>query len=154
MINLVVFEGCDVVYVDKVDGICSVWLFFEVGCVIFVYMFGVGKVIFVWCSYEDVVVLLGGILLLCLMVCMLTLFDAFEDDFKWVCRCGFVIDNEEYEEGVVCVGMLVFDYCGILIVVFLIFGLMMCIFNVDIVDFGVLLCEYVEVVFTKFGYIG
>src|ERR1700754_5042150 len=58
--NLVVLEGRDVVYVDKVDGTRSVRLFLEVGAAIPAHTSGAGKAILAWRTPEDVAALLGG----------------------------------------------------------------------------------------------
>jgi len=57
--KLVVLEGRDVVYVDKVDGTRSVRLFLEVGRAIPAHTSGAGKAILAWRSPEDVAALLG-----------------------------------------------------------------------------------------------
>src|SRR3954454_21556643 len=58
--NLVVLEGRDVVYVDKVVRTRSVRLFLEVGRAIPAHPSGAGKAILDWRTPEDVAALLGG----------------------------------------------------------------------------------------------
>jgi DNA-binding IclR family transcriptional regulator len=150
--NLVVLEGHDVVYVDKVDGTRSVRLFLEVGRAIPAHTSGAGKAILAWRSTEDVAALLGGEPLPRSTARTITTLDALEDDLQRIRRRGFATDNEEHEEGVACVGTPVFDHRGISVAALSISGPTPRILNADTADLGALLREHSEAVSAKLGY--
>jgi IclR family acetate operon transcriptional repressor len=113
--NLVVLEGREVVYVDKVDGTRSVRLFLEVGRAIPAHTSGAGKAILAWRSEEDVAALLGGAPLARSTRHTITTLDGLHEEFARIRRRGFATDNEEHEDGVACVGTPVFDHRGLAI---------------------------------------
>jgi IclR family acetate operon transcriptional repressor len=150
--NLVVLEGRDVVYVDKVDGTRSVRLFLEVGRAIPAHTSGAGKAILAWRTPEDVAALLGGAPLQASTSHTITTLPALEQDFKRIRRRGFATDNEEHEEGVGCVGTPVFDHLGVSIAALSVSGPTSRILNAETADLGALLREHAEAVSTKLGY--
>jgi DNA-binding IclR family transcriptional regulator len=151
--NLVVLEGRDVVYVDKVDGTRSVRLFLEVGRAIPAHTSGAGKAILAWRSREDVAALLGGSPLGRSTARTITTLDALEQDLARIRRRGFATDNEEHEEGVACVGTPVFDHRGISVAALSVSGPTTRILNADTADLGALLREHAEAVSTKLGWV-
>jgi DNA-binding IclR family transcriptional regulator len=151
--NLVVLEGRDVVYVDKVDGTRSVRLFLEVGRAIPAHTSGAGKAILAWRSHEDVAALLGGEPLPRSTPRTITALDALEEDLKRIRRRGFATDNEEHEEGVACVGTPVFDHRGVSVAALSISGPTPRILNADTADLGALLREHSEAVSLKLGFV-
>ena len=150
--NLVVLEGRDVVYVDKVDGTRSVRLFLEVGRAIPAHTSGAGKAILAWRSPEDVAALLGTSPLQASTSHTITTLDALEQDLKRIRRRGFATDNEEHEEGVGCVGTPVFDHRGVSIAAMSVSGPTSRILNAETADLGALLREHAEAVSVKLGY--
>ena len=150
--NLVVLEGRDVVYVDKVDGTRSVRLFLEVGRAIPAHTSGAGKAILAWRSPEDVAALLGASPLQASTSHTITTLDALEQDLKRIRRRGFATDNEEHEEGVGCVGTPVFDHRGVSIAAMSVSGPTSRILNAETADLGALLREHAEAVSLKLGY--
>ena len=150
--NLVVLEGRDVVYVDKVDGRHSVRLFLEVGATIPAHTTGAGKAILAWRSSEDVKTLLGDAPLVRSTARTLTTLEALHDDFVRIRRRGFATDNEEHEEGVACVGTPVFDHRGVSVAALSISGPTPRVLNADTADLGALLREHAEAVSTKLGF--
>jgi DNA-binding IclR family transcriptional regulator len=150
--NLVVLEGRDVVYVDKVDGTRSVRLFLEVGRAIPAHTSGAGKAILAWRSAEDIAELLGGAPLSRSTHHTITSLEGLEDEFRRIRRRGFATDNEEHEEGVACVGTPVFDHRGVSIAALSVSGPTSRILNTDTADLGGLLREHAEAVSLKLGY--
>jgi IclR family acetate operon transcriptional repressor len=151
--NLVVLEGRDVVYVDKVDGTRSVRLFLEVGRAIPAHTSGAGKAILAWRSHEDVAALLGVEPLPRSTPRTITTLDALEEDLTRIRRRGFATDNEEHEEGVACVGTPVFDHRGVSVAALSISGPTPRILNADTADLGALLREHSEAVSLKLGFV-
>jgi DNA-binding IclR family transcriptional regulator len=150
--NLVVLEGREVVYVDKVDGTRSVRLFLEVGRAIPAHTSGAGKAILAWRSEEDLAALLGGAPLARSTRHTITALDGLHEEFARIRRRGFATDNEEHEEGVACVGTPVFDHRGISIAALSVSGPTPRILNADTADLGALLREHAEAVSIKLGY--
>jgi DNA-binding IclR family transcriptional regulator len=150
--NLVVLEGRDVVYVDKVDGTRSVRMFVEVGAAIPAHTTGAGKAILAWRSPEDVATLLDGVPLARSTPHTITTLAALEADLERVRRRGFATDSEEHEEGVGCVGTPVFDHRGVSIAALSVSGPASRILNADTADLGALLREHAEAVSAKLGW--
>jgi DNA-binding IclR family transcriptional regulator len=151
--NLVVLEGRDVVYVDKVDGTRSVRLFLEVGSAIPAHTSGAGKAILAWRGADDVAGLLGAEPFARSTPRTITTLDALDDDLRRIRRRGFATDNEEHEEGVACVGTPVFDHRGISVAALSISGPTPRILNADTADLGALLREHSEAVSAKLGFV-
>jgi IclR family acetate operon transcriptional repressor len=149
--NLVVLEGREVVYVDKVDGTRSVRLFLEIGRAIPAHTSGAGKAILAWRSQEDLAALLGGAPLARSTRHTITTLDGLHEEFARIRRRGFATDNEEHEEGVACVGTPVFDHRGISIAALSVSGPTPRILNADTADLGALLREHAEAVSLKLG---
>jgi DNA-binding IclR family transcriptional regulator len=149
--NLVVLEGREVVYIDKVDGTRSVRLFLEVGRAIPAHTSGAGKAILAWRAPEDVAALLGGAPLARSTRHTITTLDGLHEEFARIRRRGFATDNEEHEDGVACVGTPVFDHRGISIAALSVSGPTPRILNADTADLGGLLREHAEAVSTKLG---
>jgi DNA-binding IclR family transcriptional regulator len=150
--NLVVLEGRDVVYVDKVDGTRSVRLFIELGAAIPAHTTGSGKAILAWRSHEDVTAMLGGRPLRRSTPRTITTLDGLEEDLERIRKRGFATDNEEHEEGVACVGTPVFDHRGISVAAISVSGPTPRILNADTADLGALLREHAESISKKLGY--
>jgi DNA-binding IclR family transcriptional regulator len=150
--NLVVLEGREVVYIDKVDGSRSVRLFLEVGRAIPAHTSGAGKAILAWRAPEDVSALLGGAPLARSTRHTITTLDGLHEEFARIRRRGFATDNEEHEEGVACVGTPVFDHRGLAIAALSVSGPTSRILNADTADLGGLLREHAEAVSVKLGY--
>ena len=152
--NLVVLEGRDVVYVDKVDGTRSVRLFVEVGSAIPAHTTGAGKAILAWRSPEDLAALLDGVPLARSTPHTITTLAALRADLERVRRRGFATDSEEHEEGVGCVGTPVFDHRGASIAALSVSGPASRILNAGTADLAALLREHAEAVSAKLGYAG
>jgi DNA-binding IclR family transcriptional regulator len=149
--NLVVLEGRNVVYVDKVDGTRSVRLLIEVGASIPAHTTGAGKAILAWRGEQDVAALLGGAPLARSTGHTITTLQALEEDLERSRRRGFATDDEEHEEGVACVGTPVFDHRGISVAAISVSGPTPRILA-DTAGLGALLSRHAEAVSTKLGY--
>lgn len=152
--NLVVLEGRDVVYVDKVDGTRSVRLFLEVGRAIPAHTSGAGKAILAWRAPEDVRLMLGGAPLARSTSHTITTLDELEADLARTRERGFATDNEEHEEGVACVGTPIFDHRGVSVAAISISAPAPRVLNGDTAELGALLQRHAAAVSTKLGYSG
>jgi DNA-binding IclR family transcriptional regulator len=110
--NLVGLDGLSAVYLDQVESRHAVRLFAEPGRRVPAHTSGAGKAML---AYQD-----GGLLdkLLAtepferLTARSITTAAALREELTRVRRRGYALDNEEYEEGVSCVGAPIFDSLG------------------------------------------
>jgi len=149
--NLVVLEGRDVVYVDKVDGTRSVRLLIEVGASIPAHTTGSGKTILAWRAPNDIAALLDGAPLQRSTAHTITALEALQTDLQRSRGRGFATDNEEHEDGVACVATPVFDHRGTSVAAISVSGPTTRILA-DTAGLGALLREHAESVSKKLGY--
>lgn len=109
--NLVVLDGVFAVYVDQVESRHAVRLFAEPGKRVPAYTSGAGKAML---AYQDDGLrnALPSKPLEQLTPRTITSATDLQEEFGKIRRRGFAVDNEEYEEGVSCVGAPIFDSLG------------------------------------------
>lgn len=110
--HLGVLDGCDVIYLEKMDNYPDTRFYTQIGCRSPAYCSSIGKVLLACLSGED----LDEILYSCdfRKYTKNTISDVreFKRYLKVVRSQGWAMDNEEYELGHRCVAAPVFDYRG------------------------------------------
>jgi IclR family acetate operon transcriptional repressor len=108
-INLVVLEGAAAVYIDQIPRARAVQLFTEVGSRVPAHAVAAGKALLAF-GVEGAPAATAP--LSASTPHTLTTMEALEADLERVRRRGYALDNEEYEEGVACIGVPVLDGSG------------------------------------------
>lgn len=112
-VNLVFLDGPRVVYVDQVEGLRGMRMFTEIGREVPAHTTAAGKAML---AFQPRAAELGAASLRLgggkLTARTITTPEALAVDLERVRGQGFAVDDEEHEEGVVCVGAPVFDHAG------------------------------------------
>src|SRR5579864_5009534 len=103
-INLVILEGTTAVYVDQVPSSRAVRMFTEIGTRVPAHVTAAGKSLLAFGPEEPLPAPTPH---------SLTTIDAVRGELDRVRSRGYAVDNEEYQEGVACVGAPVLDYAGV-----------------------------------------
>jgi IclR family KDG regulon transcriptional repressor len=110
--HLVILDGDEGVYIDKVEGHLAPIRYSRVGRRVMLHTSSVGKLL---CAYQPEQ-WIDGLLerheFVRLTEKSITDSAAFRRELEWVKECGYAVDNEENELGVRCAAVPVFDHRG------------------------------------------
>lgn len=110
--HLGILDGCDVIYLEKMDVYPGTRLYTQVGYRSPAYCSSMGKCLLACLSGDELEDTLFGCEFKKYTKNTITDIQEFRRYLKVVRRQGWAMDNEEYQEGHRCVGAPVFDYRG------------------------------------------
>lgn len=111
-VHLVVRNGEEVVYIDKVEGPQTIGPISQIGKRNPVYCTGVGKCLLAFLTNEEQDTLFGKIELKAYTQNTITNHELLKEHFSQIRRQGYSIDNEEIEIGLRCIAAPIFNYTG------------------------------------------
>lgn len=110
--NLAVLDDDKVMYIEKAESRSYIRVFSLIGRRAPVHATGMGKVIAAHIAWTDVLQILRKKGMPRLTPTTIVEVDAFMEELNKVRAQGYALDNEECEEGVICIAAPVFDYTG------------------------------------------
>lgn len=111
-LHLVVLDGKEGVYIDKVEGTSATIVYSRIGRRVPVHSSGVGKVLVAFKSEEELKSILQGYVYKKQTPNTLSNEQDFLKELEEVRRNGYALDREENEPGVCCIAVPVRDYTG------------------------------------------
>ena len=111
-VHMGILEEDSAVYVLKIESRYTIRMYSRVGRRIPLYCTAIGKVLLAFSRNEEREAALKGVRLVAYTKRTLTTKAALNAELSRVRRQGFALDNEEYEEGIHCIGAPVFDHSG------------------------------------------
>lgn len=114
-VHMGILEGDSAVYVLKIESKYTIRMFSRVGRRIPLYCTAIGKVLLAFSDPETRAAALQDVKLVAHTPKTITKRAALDAELKKIAARGYAIDDEEHEEGIVCIGAPVFDREGALV---------------------------------------
>jgi IclR family transcriptional regulator, KDG regulon repressor len=111
-LHLVILEGREGIYIDKVEGTSANVLFSRIGRRVPIHSSGVGKVLVAFSDKDDIDKILDGYLFEQRTPRTLTNKEDFLKELKEIRNQGYSIDNEENEPGICCLAFPIRNHTG------------------------------------------
>lgn len=110
-VHLVIPDGNDALYIDKIDSNKTIRMFSQIGRRIPMHASAVGKAILAFSDARQVNKILGNGLQGYTSKTITNLKEM-EEHLEKIKAMGYAVDDEENEEGIRCIGAPIFDYTG------------------------------------------
>lgn len=111
-INLAVFLGNKIIYVDKLESSSTIKVGLGIGTSVPSYCSGLGKAMLAFTENEELQDLLDGIVYEKYTERSITDRSVLMEEFKKIRDRGYAVDDEEYVVGLICIAAPIFDYHG------------------------------------------
>lgn len=109
-VHLAVLEGCDVIYIDKVEQVSSIRLYSSIGKRVPAYCTALGKMMLSKFSDEEVKMMLLAVPLTPFTKNTITDVEKLVEEIRVARAKGYAVDNEELQEGIRCIAAPIYDY--------------------------------------------
>lgn len=109
-VQMAILEGTEAVFIDKIESRNSFRMYSQIGKRIPLYASGVGKVLLLQASDEEIKQKLETVEFTAFTPKTLTSVEAVIEAVKVARKKGYAIDDEEHEEGIFCVAAPIYDY--------------------------------------------
>lgn len=110
--HLAIREGNEALYIDKVEGPKTLQMRSRVGMRIPLYCTALGKVFLAYSSEEDIDRYLKEVELIPRTQNTIVSSDRLKEELLGIRKRGYALDNQENEEGIICVGAPIIDFSG------------------------------------------
>ncbi|WP_017728992.1 IclR family transcriptional regulator [Halalkalibacterium ligniniphilum] len=151
-IHLVILDGREGVYIDKVEGGDSYVVYSRIGRRIPIHCSGVGKALVAFKSEEELDKLLDGYEFIRRTENTITNKKDFLKELEEIRRKGYAIDNQENEPGIRCVALPVRDHTGEVVAAISISSPVMRVNDEKLNEYVELLKKETEALSVKLGY--
>lgn len=111
-VQMAILEGHEAVFIDKVESIHSFRMYSQIGKRIPLYACGVGKVLLLQYSDEEIKEKMGTMEFEAFTSKTLENIDGLIKAVGTARKKGYAIDDEEHEKGIFCVAAPIYDYMG------------------------------------------
>lgn len=108
--HIAILDGCDAVYIDKVDTVGDIRLYSQIGRRIPVHCSGLGKCLFSGLSDSEIEERLSGYNFTKFTSHTIIGIDEFKRQIKEIRLTGYATDDEEHDDFIRCVAAPIFDY--------------------------------------------
>lgn len=111
-VHLVILDGKEGVYIDKVEGIAATVLYSRIGRRVPIHSSGVGKALVAFKKPEELNKILDSYVFKGQTDNTITSEEAFLLELENIRRDGYAVDNEENEPGIYCVAVPIMNHTG------------------------------------------
>lgn len=109
-VHLGILDGNDVIYIDKVDVYSNLHIYSEIGKRISVHCSGLGKILMSSMTNNEIFLLLNNYTYTAYTKKTITNKNDFIKEVEFARKNGYALDNEEHEDGIVCIAAPIYDY--------------------------------------------
>lgn len=153
VVHLVMLDGTDIVYIDKVESENTIRMHSRIGKRSPAYCTAVGKAMLAYQSENDIERVWKNSKILKYTENTITNLDIFKEELKAIRERGYSIDNEENELGVRCVGAPIFNHKGEVNFAISVSGPVMRITIDKIKEISEIVMEYSKIISRELGYV-